>query len=276
MYCTVETIHAEGSRSPVIFLHGFPDSPRMFDAYVTAAEQQQPWLRDRRIYAIAFPNRFTNPNYPPLSALAREVLQAEVNTILTGLIADSPTGQIIPVAHDWGATCTWKFLREHPDQHKGIEKLIALSVASSFRFDVWEHGLLALGWSYSTMFGLPYYVRLGPVRRFVTHMITQYGGYESNQNDTLYKDVYHYWYGPLRPFLLPFDFLGLRARPPYLDFKFPVLFIRSPYDQMPSTSGFERELERRPDCRFVLLPNTNHWFPEQHPERVLSEIRTFV
>lgn len=276
MYTRVDTLEARGDRSPVVFLHGFPDSPQMYAEYYTANERQQPWLHGRPIYTVAFPNRFDNPNYPPLSALVREVLQSEVDTILAGLIENSPTGKIVLVAHDWGSTCSWKFLRTHPQYRDRIESFVALSVASSFRFDVWEHGLRALGWSYSTLFGLPYYLRFAAVQKFVTNTIMNGGGYRSDRNETLHQDVYHYWYGPLRPFLLPFDFLGIRIRPAFLDFTFPVLFIRSPYDRMPSTAGFERAMQERENCRLVIYDDANHWFPEQHSDRVLKEIRTFV
>lgn len=275
MYCRLECVQEAGTRSPVVFIHGFPDSPLMFTEYMTADEQGQPWLRDRQIYTIAFPNRFTNPAYPSLGALVREPLQPEVDALLSDRIAASPTGKIIIVAHDWGATCTWKFVRTHPDLRGGIEALVALSVASSFRYDVWEHGLRAIGWAYSALFGLPYYVRVPAVQRFVARMIVERGGYQSDQNDTLHMDTYHYWYGVLRPFLLPFDLIGLRARPAFLDFAFPVLYIRSPIDRLPSTAAFERAMAGRPNCRMVVLEGVNHWFPEQHPQRVLGEIRAF-
>lgn len=274
MYCRVECLQPQGSRSPVVFIHGFPDSPLMFRDYYAEAEQQQPWLRDRQIYTIAFPNRFTNPNYPSLPALLTEPLQAEINALLKERIAASPTGQIIPIVHDWGATTTWKFIREHADQRAGIEKLVALSVPSSFRYDIWDKGLLAFGWAYSTLFGAPYWLPFGPVRRAVTNLITR--GYQSNQNDTLYKDTYHYWYGIVRPFLLPFDVLGLRTRPAFLDFDFPVLFMRSPQDELPANREFERAMQTREGCRFVMVDGANHWFPEQRADRVLSEIRTFI
>ncbi|MGQ9908000.1 MAG: alpha/beta fold hydrolase [Candidatus Flexifilum sp.] len=276
MYCRLECLQPEGSRSPIVFIHGFPDSPLMFRAYYSVDERQREWLRDRQIYTIAFPNRFTNPNYPPLGALLKETLQAEIDALLKERIAASPTGQIIPIVHDWGATTTWKFIRHHPDQRAGIEKLVALSVPSTFRYDIWAKGLLAFGWLYSTLFGAPYWLPFGPVRRAVTGLITRSGGYRSDRDDTLYQDTYHYWYGILRPLLLPFDLLGLRIRPAFLDFAFPVLFMRSPQDQLPANPDFERAMQTRQDCRFVLVEGANHWFPEQHAERVLAEIRTFI
>lgn len=274
MYTKLECLCAEGNRSPVVFIHGFPDSPLMFQRYYAPEERDQAWLQGRPIYTVAFPNRFTNPNYPPLSALISEVLQKEVEALLSQLIAASPTGQIVPVVHDWGATCTWKFIRKHDGA--GIEKIVAFSVASSFRYDIWEHGFRALAWTYSLLFGSAWYIRIPAYQRFVTGLITRAAGYHSDQDATLWKDCFHYWYGLPRLLIVPFDLIGLRYRPAYTDFKFPVLFIRSPLDRMPSTAAFEKALKSRPDCRFVVYEDANHWFPEQHAERVLKEVRAFV
>lgn len=274
MYTQIECLQDEQSRSPVIFLHGFPDSPLMYDAYVSDSERQEPWLQGRGIYRVAFPNRFTNPNYPPLSALIRDVLQHELAQILDERIAKSPTGKIILIAHDWGSTLSWRYIRQ--THAKDIEAMVALSVPSSFRWDVWEHGLLAFGWTYSALFGLPYILPFTPVRRFVTHILTQYGGYQSTMNETLYKDTYHYWYGLPRLLIVPFDFIGLRYRPAYLDFDFPVLFMRSPQDNLPSNKAFERAMQAREDCKFILVPDSNHWFPEQHSAFVLKHLREFL
>ena len=274
MYTQLDCLRAEGDRSPVVFIHGFPDSPLMFERYYAPEEREQAWLQGRPIYTIAFPNRFTNPNYPPLRALMGEILQTEVEQLLRKVIASSPTGQIVPVVHDWGATCTWKFIRR--DGAAGIEKMVAFSVASSFRYDVWEHGLRALGWSYSALFGSAWMIRIPAYQRFVTYMITKFGGYKSEQADTLWKDCYHYWYGFVRLLILPTDLIGLRYRPAFTDFPFPVLFIRSPLDRLPSNAAFEKALKARADCRFVLYEDANHWFPEQHAERTLQEVRSFV
>ena len=41
-------------------------------------------------------------------------------------------------------------------------------------------------------------------------------------------------------------------------------------------AAFERLIQSRPDCRLVLYPEFNHWFPEQHSAVVLPEVRAFV
>lgn len=274
MYCKVECIRGEGERSPVVFLHGFPDSPLMFRDYYTAQEQRQPWLQGRGIYTVAFPNRFTNPQYPPLRALMAGTLPREIAAILSERIAASPTGQIVLIAHDWGATCAWAFIRERGSA--GIEKMVALSVGSSFRYDLAEHGLRALTWTYSALFGSPWFIPIPAYRRFVAGLIMRNAGYRTDQPEDFHRDCYHYWYGFTRLLAMPTDLLGLRYRPGYTAFTFPVMYLRSPLDRIATTAAFEQAVISRPDCRYRVYSDANHWFPEQHSERVLQEIRTFL
>jgi pimeloyl-ACP methyl ester carboxylesterase len=273
-YCQFECLAPPARRSPVVFLHGFPDSPLMFADYYSDAERAKPWLAGRGIYTVAMPNRFTNPHYPPLAALVRDVVRHEIHAYLRERIAASPTGKIVLIAHDWGATYSWAFCRA--GGAGGIEKMVALSVGSSFRYDVWEHGLRALAWAYSLMFGSPWAVPIPAYRRLVARIIMQTGGYRGAELERFHQDCYHYWYGLVRLLALPTDLLGLRYQPPYVDFPFPVLYMRSPQDRIATTRGFEEAVQCRPDCRYHVIEGANHWFPEQQSERVLHEVRPFL
>lgn len=276
-YCDLQTIHHEphAERSPIVFVHGFPDSPLLFADYITTEEQQQPWLKDRSIYTIAFPNRHTNAErFPSVPEMASGLLRTEFAQIMTHLIGTSPTGQVIPIVHDWGATYTWRFIRQQGDE--GIERMVSLSVGSSFRYDIWEHGLRAFGWLYALLFALPYYIRLPVVQRSVANAIVRYAGYRSETAGMLYKDAYHYWDGPLWLLRLPFYLLGFAYQKPYTDFRFPVLFMRSPFDRIASTHRFEEAVKARSDSTFVLFEDANHWFPEQNSSDVLPYVRRFL
>lgn len=275
MYCRLDCLHAapDSARSAVVFIHGFPDSPAMFAAYATPAERQQPWLRGRSLYAFAFPNRHTHPDFPPLSALRQGALAREFADLLDEAAGRSPTGRLVIIAHDWGATYTWQYARQR--RQPPIEKLVALSVGSSFRYDFGEHGLRALTWLYGVWFGAAWYVPA--LRGLVARSIVAYAGYRSATAADLWRDAYHYWDRPAWLAQAPLFLLGWRGRQPeYLDFPCPVLYLRSPLDRIASTAAFERALDERPDCRRVILADANHWFPEQQSERVLAEIRTFL
>ncbi|MEF3273566.1 MAG: alpha/beta hydrolase [Chloroflexus sp.] len=260
----------ENRRSPLLLLHGFPDSEHIFDAYVTPREREQAWLRGRNIYAIALPNRRTNPNWPSLSDLRRRRLAREVAALIDIVIAASPTGKVVIIAHNWGATLTWDLVRQRPDLP--IERMVALSVGSSFRYDWGEHGLRALAWLYSVVFGLPYYL---PLARYVTAASLVLGGYRAPDVIDAAFDSFHYWDWPLTLAQFPLRLAGYGQQPPFTDIRFPVLFIRCPLDRIASTAGFEQMLQQRPDCQIYLTDNP-HWFPEQRPEEILAVIRPFL
>jgi pimeloyl-ACP methyl ester carboxylesterase len=260
-------------KSPVVFIHGFPDSPRMFAAYYDKAERAQPWLSGRGIYTYAFPNRHDNPNFPALTALAHGVVAREFDYNMDTLANQSPTGKLIILAHDWGATHTWRWARGRTIPP--IEKLVAFSVGSSFRYDVFEHGLNAFTWLYGLLFCSPWY--LPCLRKPVARLIVRFAGYRSETAMDLWQDAYHYWDRPsLLLTILPQALFLLYYRREYLDFPFPVLYMRTPFDRLASTKVFERTLLKRPDCRLIIYPDFNHWFPEQNSEVVLPEVRKFL
>ena len=275
-YCRLDVIEEVpgATRSAVLLAHGFPDSPRMFAAYHTEVERRQPWLQGRSMYALAFPNRHDNPHFPSLGALARGVLADEFDQLLEAAARRSPTGRLVIIAHDWGATHTWRYARAHPGSAP-IEKLVALSVGSSFRYDAGEHGWRALQWLYGVVFGAAWWLPF--MRGVVAAAIVSQAGYRSETASQLYRDAYHYWDRFSLLLTWPAYVLGAVGRQPeYLDFPFPVLYLRCPLDRIASTAAFERVVQSRPGCRFGVLAGANHWFPEQQAERVLEEVRPFL
>lgn len=246
----------------------------MYAAYHTPAERAQPWLAGRSIYTLAFPNRQSHlTDGPSWRDLAEGRLDREFAALVDVVIAASPTGRLIIVAHDWGATYTWGLVRRRPDLP--IEGLVSLSVGSSFRYDLAEHGPRALAWLYNSIFGLPYYLPVAPVRRLLALAIAT-AGYQSASIDAVAYDSYHYWDWPLRLLTLPLRLAGVGRQPAFTDIRFPVLFIRSMMDRIATTAAFEAHLRERADSRVVVLDQMNHWFPEQHSGVVLEEIRRFI
>jgi pimeloyl-ACP methyl ester carboxylesterase len=245
----------------------------MFAAYYNEAERLQPWLAGRGIYTYAFPNRHDNSNFPPFSALRRGVIAGEFDQSMDALAGQSPTGKLIILAHDWGATHTWRWARLQANPP--IEKLVAFSVGSSFRYDVFEHGLNAFTWLYGLLFCSAWYLPF--LRKPVANMIVRFAGYRSETALDLWQDAYHYWDRPsLLLTILPQALFFLFHRAEYLDFPFPVLYMRAPSDRLASTAAFERTLLTRSDCHLIIYPDYNHWFPEQHSQVVLPEMRKFI
>jgi pimeloyl-ACP methyl ester carboxylesterase len=248
----------------------------MWAAYSQETERERPWLAGRAIYSLAFPNRQSHPApIPSWRELRRGVLEDEFAAALTELISRSPTGQIIPIAHDLGATHTWQYVRQRQGK-VAFEKLVALSVGSTLRYDLGEHGLRAFTWLYQILYIAPYTLRWPFLQRLLSYLLVRVAGYRSETAVDLWRDTYHYWDGWLWPIRLPFYLLGAGYERPFLNFPFPVLYLRSRIDRIASTEAFETELARRPDCRCLVLPEVNHWFPEQRPELVLAELRDFL
>ncbi|MGQ9612722.1 MAG: alpha/beta fold hydrolase [Chloroflexus sp.] len=272
MICRLHRIHYEpdSRRSSLLLLHGFPDSEHMYDDYVTPEERRQDWLRGRSIYAIALPNRRTNPNRPSLSDLWQRRLEREVAALIDIVIAASPTGKVVIIAHDWGATFVWARVRQRPDLP--IERMVALSVGSSFRYNFGEHGIGALGWLYGMLFGLPYYL---PPARFFMAAILMLGGYRAPDAHNAAYDSFYYWDWPLTLLRLPLRLTGYGQQPPFTDIRFPVLFIRCPLDRIATTASFEQTLRQRADCIVHMTANP-HWFPEQRSAEVLEFVRSFL
>jgi pimeloyl-ACP methyl ester carboxylesterase len=275
MYAKLTCIHeATGSKkSPVVFVHGFPDSPQMFADYFCEEECSQPWLQGRSIYTYAFPNRHDNPNFPPLTDLMNGVMVSEFDSTMDELAHISPTGKLTFIVHDWGATHTWRWARSR--KNPPIEKMVTFSVGSSFRYDIFEHRLNAFTWLYGIWFGSAWYVR--SLRKAVAQSIVSAAGYRSDTAMELWQDAYHYWDRPsLLLTILPQALFFLFFKKEYLNFAFPVLYMRTKLDRIASTSAFEKLLRSRADCKLIIYENYNHWFPEQHSDVVLPEVRAFL
>jgi pimeloyl-ACP methyl ester carboxylesterase len=275
MYAKLTCIHevAGSQKSPVVFVHGFPDSPEMFTAYFSERERKQAWLQGRSIYTYAFPNRHDNPNFPPFKELTQGVIVREFDVTMDELACTSPTGKLTFLVHDWGATHTWRWARSK--KNPPIEKMVAFSVGSSFRYDIFEHGLNAFTWLYGLWFVSAWYVPF--LRKAVAKSIVNAAGYRSDTAMELWQDAYHYWDRPsLLLTILPQALFFLFYQKEYLDFTFPVLYMRTKLDRIASTSAFEQCLRSRADCKLILYEQYNHWFPEQHSDVVLPEVRTFL
>ena len=278
IYCHLELHHTPGqpTRSPLLFLHGFPDSPEMWSAYLAAAREGAEWANGRSLYTLAFPNRQTRPApIPSWRELRHGVLADELAEAIAQLATESPTGKIIPIGHDLGATYIWQYVRQRGGQVP-IEKLVALSVGSSFRYDLWEHGLNAFTWLYQIPYILPYTLRLPALQKLLAYLLVNIAGYRSERSADVWRDTYHYWDGWLWPLRLTFYLLGAAYQPAFLNFDFPVLYMRSKIDRIATTRAFETAVKTRPDCRYALLDGVNHWFPEQQPQLVLAELATFL
>jgi len=137
---------------PVLCLHGAPESHEIWMPYVAELGG-----RDKDVYLLAFPSEYSDAPTPSSLDMARGLMWKEFDKLLEDFSKDF--GKINVVAHDFGATWFWTWLRGDPKRQERIKCLIALSVGPAMRYDFVEHGVLgALGWLYSTFFCLAFYL----------------------------------------------------------------------------------------------------------------------
>lgn len=106
----------EGRGTPVVLLHGFPDSSRLW-------RHQVPALVDAGYRVIAPDLRGFGESEKPqeVGAYAMPILVSDVVGILDALGVE----RAHVVGHDWGAVLAWTFAALLPDR---VERLVALSV----------------------------------------------------------------------------------------------------------------------------------------------------
>lgn len=277
------------SLAPVIFCHGVPDDDLIFTPYFNL-------FPNRRIFVIRFPNKSTNPtNVPSLFEMTRDVYYEEFAAHLAWLL--KTFGRIALFAHDFGATNCWRYLREERVDSAKIDFFVSCSVGSSMRYDVWEHGFRAFLWLYAFVFSLTYYYEkmlcLAPSNKRKHDSIAEiavgwiyksFAGLPSYLANPRSCDGVHYWYGFANFIKFPFEFVGCRRAfelfrfgGEFVDFTFPVAYVRAVDDRIASTHAFEETLKSRDDCRILVLdPSARHWFLYTHVDVVRQELVAFL
>jgi len=110
----------QGKGTPVLLLHGFPDSRYLW-------RHQIPVLLDAG-YRVIVPDMkgFGSASKPQdVESYAIPVLVQELMGIMDSLKID----QFYLIGHDWGAAISWFMAAFHPQR---VQKLIALSVGCNF------------------------------------------------------------------------------------------------------------------------------------------------
>jgi pimeloyl-ACP methyl ester carboxylesterase len=123
-------IHYEvsGEGRPVVLLHGFPDSGRLW-------RNQVPALVDAGFKVIVPDQRGYGASDKPAGVEAYNILYlaGDVGAVL----ADAGVERAHVVGHDWGAAVAWAIAAMAPDR---VDHLVALAVGhpSTFRSDGWD------------------------------------------------------------------------------------------------------------------------------------------
>ncbi len=98
----------EGSGEPVVLLHGWPDTHRLWDAQVAALQGRYRCIR------------FTLPGFDPAAA-RRPYTLAEVVDFIGKVVAQAAGGgQVTLLLHDWGCFFGYQYALRHPTRVKRI------------------------------------------------------------------------------------------------------------------------------------------------------------
>jgi pimeloyl-ACP methyl ester carboxylesterase len=257
------TVTVDGQGPTLVFLHGWPDSPALWDGTVAALHDSYRCVR------------FSLPGYDlgkpprPVSVDAMSDLVAEI------VDAVSPDAPVTLVLHDWGCFFGYEYAARHSnrvarvvaadigDTNSGayLGKLTAKEKAMIAWYQVW----LAAAW------------KLGPWWPALANRMTRYMarsiGCRTPAPDMAWQMNYPYamqWLG---------SFGGLRgvARVDrVLGESMPVLFLygrRKPF--MFHSERWLKQLDATPGCASLGL-EAGHWLMRQQPEAFNGAVRRWL
>jgi cis-3-alkyl-4-acyloxetan-2-one decarboxylase len=105
----------EGSGPPIVMVHGWPDTHRLWDGQVAA-------LRDR--YRCI---RFTLPGFD-LAGDGRACSLDEVVATLRAIVEEAAGGKATLLLHDWGCFYGYQFALRHPEL---VERIVGVDIGDA-------------------------------------------------------------------------------------------------------------------------------------------------
>ena len=261
-------VRAYGSGSPVVLLHGFPETGKCWDKVAVA---------------LSANHRVLVPDLPGYGWSARPTSYDSAtlaNTIAAFMdAADAPKATV--VGHDWGGGVAFRLALGHPEK---VERLAVIN--SPFRkLD------LRRGW-HMLFFNLPvipevvlsaagdrwvdFALRAGSVNKdaFDPEALAEYhAAYRSLERK---RSAFAYYRTVTRRIIG--SKLPGRARPsgPRGSIDMPTLVIWGEQDPALPLWLAEAILKDIPHARLVTIPDAGHFVPEERPERVAELLKEFT
>lgn len=261
-------VRASGSGSPVVLLHGFPETGKCWDKVAAALSTE---------------HRVLVPDLPGYGRSARPTSYDSAtlaNTIAAFMdAADAPKATV--VGHDWGGGVAFRLALDHPDK---VERLVVIN--SPFRkLD------LRRGWHmlFFNLPGVPEVVLTASGDRWVDFVLRA----ASVNKDVFDPDAlaeYHEAYHSLERKRSAFAYyrtvtrriiaskLPGRARPsgPRGSIDMPTLIIWGEKDPALPLWLAEAILKDIPQAKLVTIPDAGHFVPEERPDRVAELLKEFT
>ena len=261
-------VRAYGSGSPVVLLHGFPETGKCWDKVAEALSAE---------------HRVLVPDLPGYGRSARPTSYDSTtlaNTIAAFMdAADAPKATV--VGHDWGGGVAFRLALDHPDK---VERLAVIN--SPFRkLD------LRRGW-HMLFFNLPVLPEIALTAagdRWIDTLLRA----ASVNKDAFDPDAlaeYHQAYHSLERKRSAFAYyrtvtrriiaskLPGRARPrgPHGSIDMPTLVIWGEKDPALPLWLADAILKDIPQAKLVTIPDAGHFVPEERPERVAELLKEFT
>lgn len=233
----------EGSGEPIVLLHGWPDTYRLWDAQVEVLKGRYRCIR------------FTLPGFEPGSPRQTHMLDAVVELIARVVERAAGGGPVTLLLHDWGCFFGYQYALRHPDK---VRRIVGVDVGDAgSRRQVAELGAGVKAAVAGYQLWLAFAWRIGgALGDGMARWMARKVGARSDFARVTSRMGWPYDVQWLRG--------GFRSAEPFRPAG-PMLFIygtRKPF--MFHSRGWAEELAARPGCAVVALP-TGHWVMKQAP-----------
>lgn len=247
-------IDGDGPRT-LLFLHGWPDTHRLWDGTVDA-------LRDRFRCA-----RFTWPGFEPGSARVLPDLDDITALLLEVVDGLSPGEPVTLVLHDWGCIFGYQFALRHPQR---VARIVGVDIGDTHNLARQLTGREKLGvLGYQLWLAAAWRVG-GGAGDWMTRRVARWAGAPAPASQLGWAMNWPYyltWFGGPRA-------LPRHSRP--FEPACPMLFLygrRKPFRF--HTRGWADAVAARPGSRVEAF-DTGHWVMAQAPQRFHQVVRDWL
>jgi epoxide hydrolase 4 len=273
--------HAGGHGPHVLFLHGFPETWRLW------RPQLEDLGRDHRAVAIDLRGYGDSDRPRPVSAYRLPVLVEDVRALAAHLGAE----RLALVGHDWGGLIAWEVARRHPDL---VSRLVILNAPhpATYRRELRRNGRQRAASAYALALQVPGAERVLAMRDFrllrrATFATDPRPRAEVEADERAYMEA---WSRPgaLRAMVSYYRAAArdavraaMRGRAPHGSgrdtvVRAPTLVLwgeRDPFLLDSNLDGLERHA---PDLTVRRVPDATQWIVRERAALVTDEIRRFL
>lgn len=186
------------------------------------------------------------------------------------LVKSLTRSPVMLVGHSMGARNAWVYASKHPED---VCAVVAVDYCPSIEgadLDILEERVRGGDRTFSSVIEIEQYLQ----KRYPRMPL------DAVKRRAIYG--YHLVDGEYRPLASPNALAqtveGLRTdyRDEFVQVKVPMTMIRGAESKMVRESVWERAKTLRPDFRWVVVPNADHYVPEERPDVVVAEIERLL